>query len=183
MAKAHLPYKRWQELVDVTVRGVPSDGQPGSIVCQHIIDEISAAVRAEHRRTRRRVAPPRRTWYILEELGKAISFDGVVSGVGFNRPELVAPGIKVTQMLGLPRTSRLLRQLRPLLPPPGVRSRRAREAWFEDQSRSDSFDEIASAEDRCEILTRGWTTHLLGIALKHPEAFFENSDECDLPLD
>jgi hypothetical protein len=105
-----LPHSRWEELADITRTGLPKHGRPGEILCENIFNEIKDSIESDRRRAK--LEPARQDWITLSKLVEALAYDGVVIGVGFNQPELVAPALKLTRRLKLLKTARMLQALR-----------------------------------------------------------------------
>src|ERR1051325_2284767 len=137
MPKPHNPPRsRYRELADLLSRGYPRPNAPGHVVLGNIFEELQRLVESDKRP---KPEPARRAWRTLSELGQAPLWDGLVIGVGYNQPELVTPGIKLSRRLNLPKTAAMLQALRLLLPPPRTRDK---DGWFFDPKRKAKLDQL-----------------------------------------
>jgi hypothetical protein len=175
MPPTKLPHSRWDELADITQRGLPAHGKPGSVLCQNIFNDIKHNIESELRRSKK-LEPRRQDWITLDRLGDALAFDGVVIGVGFNQPEIVTPALKLARRLKLPKTARMLQALCPLLPPTSLRAYKPRLAWFDDPKRAPKLDKVAAMCDSCEIFKKGWFDPAMRLVLDSPSAFFDDEE-------
>ncbi|XVJ59396.1 MAG: hypothetical protein HEQ23_08315 [Tepidisphaera sp.] len=168
-----LPYSRWLELVDVTRRGIPKHGQPGSVVCDHILEQaINLATR-----DRSKSSKPRANLALLNELGSELMNDGVAAGLAFNSTERIDPGITLFKHLAMPRTVALFQSVASLLPPASKRTARHKSDWFDDPARAAALDALEAKADSCELLRQGIFHFAFRIIVASPAAFFDDPND------
>jgi hypothetical protein len=177
-SRARLPYTRWLELIDVVDASARWWSRPGSVLCQHVFDELCDSVEAEPR-VKRQLNPDRADFHVIRRLGEELANEGAVIGLLHNEPDLIAPSIRIMKGLAFPKTVALLDAARALLPPPQVarRGTTARWDWLDSNADDPRHATLERLADRSEIVKDGWLVPCMKVVLSNPGSFFEDPDK------
>ncbi len=123
-----------------------------------------------------KLEPNRRRCYLLHQLAGAMLADGVMSGLVWNNPELVKPGISAARDCRLPKTANVLAKLSRRLPSAATRKRKATlEAWFEKNTSNPFLDNMERAGDSCELMQKGSIDPCIRLVVQAPDEFYSKA--------